>query len=43
MSEYQDVEFQAIDRPLNDKQLEFAVRESSRAEMSRRSLTVEYH
>ena len=42
MSEYQYVEFQAIDRPLNDKQLEFAQRQSSRAEVSRRSLTVEY-
>lgn len=43
MSEYQYVEFQAVDRPLNDKQLEFAQRQSSRAEVSRRSLTCEYH
>ncbi len=43
MSEYQYVEFQAVDRPLNDKQLAFAERQSSRAEVSRRSLTVEYH
>ena len=43
MSEYQYVEFQAVDRPLNHKQLEFAERQSSRAEVSRRSLTVEYH
>lgn len=43
MSEYQYVEFQAIDRPLNDKQFEFAQQQSSRAEVSRRSLTVEYH
>ena len=43
MSEYQYIEFQAVDRQLNDKQLEFAERQSSRAEVSRRSLTVEYH
>ena len=43
MSEYQYVAFQAVDRPLTDKQLEFAQRQSSRAEVSRRSLTVEYH
>lgn len=43
MSEYQYLEFQAVDRPLNDKQLAFAERQSSRAEVSRRSLTVEYH
>ncbi|MCA9011391.1 MAG: hypothetical protein KDB01_16680, partial [Planctomycetaceae bacterium] len=43
MSEYQYIEFQAVDRPLNDKQLAFAQRQSSRAEVSRRSLTVEYH
>ena len=43
MSEYQYVEFQAVDRPLNDKQFEFAQQQSSRAEVSRRSLTVEYH
>ena len=43
MSEYQYVEFRAVDRPLNDKQFEFAQQQSSRAEVSRRSLTVEYH
>ena len=43
MSEYQYIEFQAVDRPLNDKQLAVAERQSSRAEVSRRSLTVEYH
>ncbi len=43
MSEYQYIEFQAVDRPLNDKQFEFAQRQSSRAEVSRRALTVEYH
>ena len=43
MSEYQYVVFQAVDRPLNDKQLEFARRQSTRAEVSRWSLSVEYH
>jgi hypothetical protein len=43
MSEYQFIEFRAVDRPLNDKQLAFAERQSSRAEVSRRSLKVEYH
>jgi hypothetical protein len=43
MSEYQYIKFRAIDRPLNDKQLAFAEQQSSRAEVSRRSLTVEYH
>lgn len=43
MSEYQYVVFQAVDRPLNDKQLEFAQRQSTRADVSRWSLSVEYH
>ena len=43
MSEYQCVMFQAVDRPLNDKQLEFAQRQSTRADVSRWSLSVEYH
>ena len=43
MSEYQYVVFQAVDGPLNDKQLEFAQRQSTRAEVSRWSLSVEYH
>ncbi len=43
MSEYQYVIFQAVDGPLNDKQLEFAQRQSTRAEVSRWSLSVEYH
>ena len=43
MSEYQYVVFQAVDGPLNDKQLEFAQQQSSRAEVSRWSLSVEYH
>ena len=43
MSEYQYVVFQAVDAPLNNKQLEFAQRQSTRAEVSRWSLSVEYH
>jgi len=43
VSEYQYVVFQAVDRPLNDKQLEFAQRQSTRAEVTRWSLSVEYH
>ena len=43
MSEYQYIQFQAVDRLLNDEQLAFAERQSSRAEVSRRSLKVEYH
>lgn len=43
MSEYQCVVFQAVDGPLNDEQLEFAQRQSTRAEVSRWSFSVEYH
>jgi len=43
VSEYQYVVFQAVDGPLNDKQLEFAQRQSTHAEVSRWSLSVEYH
>lgn len=43
MSEYQYVVFQAVDGPLNEQQLAFAQRQSSRAEVSRWSLSVEYH
>jgi hypothetical protein len=43
VSEYQYVDFQAVDGPLNDKQLEFAQRQSTRAEVSRWSLSAEYH
>lgn len=43
MSEYQYVAFQAVDGPLNDMQLEFAQRQSTRAEVSRWSLSSEYH
>lgn len=43
MSEYQYVIFQAVDSPLDDEQLEFARRQSTRAEVSRWSLAAEYH
>ncbi len=43
MSEYQIVKFRAIDRPLNDKQLEFMDRQSSRAEFTKWEFEVEYH
>lgn len=43
MSEYEYVAFQAVDGPLNDEQLEFAQRQSTRATVSRWSLSVEYH
>ena len=42
MSEYQFVTFRAVDAPLDDKQLAFAERQSSRAEVTRWSLTCEY-
>jgi hypothetical protein len=43
VSEYQYVVFQAVDGPLNDKQLAFAKQQSTRAEVSRWLLSVEYH
>lgn len=43
MTEYQHIEFRAVDRPLTDKQLAFAEDQSSRAEVDRWSLSVEYH
>ncbi|NQV23033.1 MAG: hypothetical protein HQ518_01590 [Rhodopirellula sp.] len=43
MSEYQYVVFQAVDGPLNDKQLGFAQQQSTRADVSRWTLSVEYH
>lgn len=43
MSEYQFVHFIAIDRPLTDKQMEFMRRQSTRATLSRREFTNEYH
>jgi hypothetical protein len=42
VSEYQYVVFQAVDAPLSDEQLEFARRQSTRAEVSRWTLSVEY-
>jgi hypothetical protein len=43
MSEYQFLAFRAVDRPLDDRQLEFAEQQSSRAEVSRWEMSVEYH
>lgn len=43
MSEYQYVAFRAVDAPLNDKQLEFAQKQSSHAEVSRWSFAVDYN
>ena len=43
MSEYQYIEFRAIDRPLTDAEMAFAEKQSTRAEISRWSLRNEYH
>ena len=43
MSEYQYVHFLALDRPLDNKQLEFMERQSSRAEITKWEFTNEYH
>jgi len=43
MSEYQFIHFLAMDRPLDDRQLEFMERQSSRAEVTRWEFTNEYH
>lgn len=43
MSERQSICFQAVDRPLNDAQLEFARQQSSRAEVTKWSLSVDYN
>ncbi len=43
MSEYQYVYFAAVDRPLDDEQLEYMERQSSRAQISRWQFTNEYH
>lgn len=43
MSEFQHVEFRAVDRPLNDQELAFAELQSSRADVSRWGLSVDYH
>ena len=43
MSEYQYIAFRAIDRPLTEKELEFARTQSSRADITRWSFENEYH
>ena len=43
MSEYQSLHFLAVDRPLDDKQLAYMEKQSSRAEVSRWEFSVEYH
>ncbi len=43
MSEYQFVHFIAIDRPIDDDQLEFMQMQSTRATVTRREFTNEYH
>lgn len=43
MSEYQLIEFQAVDRPLTDRELAYAREQSTRAEISRWSFQNEYH
>ena len=43
MSEYQWVEFRAVDAPLDDAALEFMHEQSTRAEINRWSFTNEYH
>lgn len=43
MSEYQFIHFLAVDRPLDDSQLEFMRRQSTRAQVTRREFTNEYH
>jgi hypothetical protein len=43
MSEYQHVAFRAIDGPLNEENLEFMRRQSSRADITPRSFDNEYH
>jgi hypothetical protein len=42
MSEYQYIEFRAVDRPLTDKELAYAEKQSSRAEISRWCFSNEY-
>ncbi|TWU02923.1 hypothetical protein [Stieleria varia] len=43
MSEYQYIYFAAVDKPLNDKQLEYMRHQSTRAEVTRWQFTNEYH
>lgn len=42
MSEYQHIEFRAIDRPLTDKQLAYMDRQSSRADFNKWEYSVDY-
>lgn len=43
MSEYQYIEFQAVDRPLTEKELTYAEQQSTRAEISKRQFVNEYN
>lgn len=43
MSEYQYIHFMALDKPLNEKQLDYMERQSSRAEITPWEFTNEYH
>ncbi len=43
MSEYQYIEFRAVDRPLTDAELAYAEKQSTRAEISRWAFRNEYH
>jgi hypothetical protein len=43
MSEYQYIYFAAVDKPLDDKQLEYMRHQSTRAEVTRWQFTNEYH
>lgn len=43
MSEYQYIEFRAVDRPLTDAELRFAEGQSTRADVTRWSFQNEYH
>lgn len=43
MSEYQFVAFWAIDRPLDERQLAFAEKQSSHSQLSKWEMTVKYH
>ncbi len=43
MSEYEYVEFRAVDRPLTDAELKYARKQSTRADISRWSFRNEYH
>lgn len=43
MSEYQYIQFRAVDRSLTDKELAYAEKQSTRAEISRREFTNQYN